>query len=88
MDDGKMTEFLIKLNAELAALNANMKNVLDKLTQHEQRLIDLERGKGQEQQQGLKDAAIMWLVKGLVAATLTIGSLTGAAGLIKGIFAQ
>ena len=84
MDDGKMTEFLIKLNAELAALNANMKNVLDKLTQHEQRLMDLERGKGQ----GLKDAAIMWLVKGLVAATLTIGSLTGAAGLIKGIFAQ
>ena len=40
MNDEKITEFFIKLNGELQALNANMRNVLDKLTNHEQRLTN------------------------------------------------
>lgn len=78
MDDNKVTELIIKITSELASLNANMKSVLDKLTSHEQRISALEQGK-----MGMKDTVIQWLVKGLIASLMIIGSLTGAAGLIK-----
>lgn len=78
MDDNQVTELIIKITSELASLNANMKSVLDKLTSHEQRISALEQGKI-----GMKDTAIQWLVKGLIASLMIIGSLTGAAGLIK-----
>lgn len=42
MNDEQITEFFIKLNGELSALNTNMRNVLEKLTNHEQRLMNLE----------------------------------------------
>ncbi len=35
MNDEKITEFFIKLTGELSSLNANMKSVLEKLTNHE-----------------------------------------------------
>lgn len=78
MDDNQVTELIIKITSELASLNANMKSVLDKLTSHEQRISALEQGK-----MGMKDTVIQWLVKGLIASLMIIGSLTGAAGLIK-----
>lgn len=77
MTDSQITELIIKVTSELASLNANMKGVLDKLTSHEQRISALEQGK-----MSLKDATVQWLVKGLIAAILVIGSLTGASGLI------
>lgn len=78
MTEEKLTDLVIKITSELSALNQNMRNVLDKLTTHEQRITALEQSKV-----GMKDAAIQWLVKGLIAAIMVIGSLTGAAGLIK-----
>lgn len=78
MTEEKLTDLVIKITSELSALNQNMRNVLDKLTTHEQRITALE-----QQKVGMKDAAIQWLVKGLIAAIMVIGSLTGAAGLIK-----
>lgn len=81
MTDSKMTDLVIKITAELSALNANMKNVLDKLTSHEQRITALENGKS-----SLKDAAVQWLLKGLIASIFIIGSLTGAGGILKGLF--
>lgn len=81
MTDEKMTDLVIKITSELSTLNANMKSVLDKLTSHEQRISALEQNK-----LGLKDTLIAWLVKGLVASIMVIGSLTGAASLIKAVF--
>lgn len=81
MTDEKMTDLVIKITSELSTLNANMKSVLDKLTSHEQRISALEQNKI-----GLKDTVIAWLVKGLVASIMVIGSLTGAASLIKAVF--
>lgn len=78
MNQDKFTDIAIKITAELSALNANMKNVLDKLADHEKRLDDLERGKC-----GFKDTVILWLVKGVIAAVMVIGSLTGASALIQ-----
>lgn len=80
MNDDKMTDLIIKITSELSSLNANMKSVLDKLTSHEKRISALEQNKI-----GMKDTIIQWLVKGLIASIMIIGSLTGASALIKGI---
>lgn len=78
MTDEKMTELIINITSELASLNANMKSVLDKLTSHEQRISALEQGKA-----SLKDTMVQWLLKGLIASIMIIGSLTGASALIQ-----
>lgn len=78
MNDEKITEYFIKLNSELAALNANMKNVLDKLTNHEQRLTNLETKKDGD----WKTQLLMLLAKATVIGMVAIGSLTGASGII------
>lgn len=80
MNDEKMTELVIKITSELATLNANMTVVLDKLYMHEQRISALEQHKV-----GMKDTIISWLVKGLIASLMIIGSLTGASALIKSV---
>lgn len=78
MTDTKMTELIIKITSELAALNTNMKCTLDKLADHEKRLDDLEKGKGIS----LKDSVIALSVKGLVIAIISLGSVVGAGTLI------
>ena len=84
MNDEKITEFFIKLNGELQALNANMRNVLDKLTNHEQRLTNLE----QKKDEGWKNQLLMLLAKATVIGLMAIGSLTGASGLIKQVLGK
>ena len=79
MNDDKITEFLIELNGQLQSLNANMKNVLDKLTNHEQRLTSLE----QKKEEGWKNQLLMLLAKATVIGLVAIGSLTGASSLIQ-----
>lgn len=81
MQDNQLTELIIKISSELATLNANMANVLSTLAKHETRLTELENGKC-----SLKDTAIQWLVKGLVASILTVASLAGAGSLIVKFF--
>lgn len=78
MNDEKITEFFIKLTGELSALNANMKNVLDKLTNHEQRLTNLETKKEGD----WKNQLLMLLAKATVIGMVAIGSLTGASSII------
>lgn len=81
MQDSKLTDLIIKISTELAALNANMTTVLGTLAKHETRLLELEKSKT-----SLKDTVIQWLVKGLVTAVITIGSLTGAGALLAKVF--
>lgn len=79
MNQDMFTDLTIKITSELAALNANMKNVLDKLADHEKRIEDLEKSKNYS----FKDNLIQLLVKGLVASIFVIGSITGASAMIK-----
>lgn len=88
MNQDTFIELTIKITAELSDLNANMKNVLDKLADHEKRIDDLERGCGKTTIHDIKDTIIMWLVKGTVVAFITIGSLTGASALIQKVLGQ
>ena len=88
MNQDTFIDLTIKITAELSDLNANMKNVLDKLADHERRIDDLERGCGKTTIHDIKDTIIMWLVKGTVVAFITIGSLTGASALIQKVLGQ
>lgn len=81
MTDAKVEELVLTISTQLATLNEQTKQVLATLTKHEERLTKLE-----DEKTGLKDTLIQWLAKGLVASTLTIGTLTGAAGLIAKFF--
>ena len=69
---------MIKITSELAALNTNMRSVLDKLTSHEQRISALEQGKT-----GVKDNIVKWLVIALIGSIGIIATLTGSTAIIK-----
>lgn len=72
----------VKISTQIGELNGFIKTALDKLADHEKRLDDLEKGKGNS----LKDTVIQWLVKGLVASVFVIGSLCGAGSILKSLF--
>lgn len=71
-------DIFVKMSAQLGSIDSSIKTLCDRIADHENRLSALEQNKV-----GLKDSVVALLVKGLVVAVLTIGSLTGAAGLIK-----
>lgn len=81
MTEDRIEELLLRFTESISELNANMKSALEKIANHESRLSNLENGKC-----SLKDTAIQWLVKGLVASILTVASLAGAGGLIVKFF--
>lgn len=72
----------VKISQQIGELNSSIKAALDKIANHESRLTLLEQGKV-----SFKDATIQYLVKGLIAAILVIGSLTGSATLIQKVLA-
>lgn len=82
MSDTDHLDIWVKISTQIGELNGFIKTALDKLADHEKRLDDLEKGKGTS----WKDDLLKWLARGLVASILVIGSLTGAAGLIKSVF--
>ena len=86
MNEEKITEFFIKLTTELASLNTNMKSVLDRLTNHENRLLELElKEKENQAKNSLVQQLIPFLVKGLLICLGIIGTLTGSGALLKNI---
>lgn len=78
MTEERLTDLVIQITSGIAELNANMKTALGKISDHEKRIDELEKNKV-----GIKDTVIQWLVKGIVVAVITIGSLTGASALIQ-----
>lgn len=79
MTDEKMTEFIIKLTGELSSLNANMKSVLDKLTNHEQRLTNLETKKDND----WKVQLLMLLAKATTIGLVALAGVAGAGGILS-----
>ena len=82
MTEERLTDLVIQITSGIAELNANMKSALGKISDHEKRIDELEKNKV-----GIKDTVIQWLVKGIVVAVITIGSLTGASALIQKVLA-
>lgn len=84
MNNDMFTDLAIKITAELSALNANMKNVLDKLADHEKRLDDLEKKKD-DKEDNWKTQLLLLLAKAAVIGGVSIASLVGAGGILSKI---
>ena len=84
LDDDKILEALIKIEAQLAELNANQKNLQAILVNHENRITNIESATAKEKT-SFKDDLIQMLVKGIVGSIFIIGSLAGAGGILAKI---
>ena len=84
LNDDKILETLIKIEAQLAELNANQKNLQAILVNHENRITSIESTTVKEKT-SFKDDIIQMLVKGIVGSIFVIGSLAGAGGILAKI---
>ena len=85
MNEENFTQLAIKISSELASLNTNMTQVLNKISEHDERIKNLEKGESNDDKKFVKQLAL-WGIKGLLIALGIIGTLTGSAGIIKQIF--
>ena len=85
LNDDKILETLIKIEAQLAELNANQKNLQAILVNHENRITNIESTTTKEKT-SFKDDIIRLLIKGLVGSIFIIGSLAGAGSILAKIF--
>lgn len=74
----------VKISSQIGELNASVKSVLDKLTNHEQRLTSLETKKDGD----WKVSLIMLLAKASVIGLVSIGSLVGASSMIQKVLGE
>ena len=84
LNDDKILETLIKIEAQLAELNANQKNLQAILVNHENRITNIESATTKEKT-SFKDDLIQMLIKGIVGSIFVIGSLAGAGGILAKI---
>ena len=84
LNDDKILETLIKIEAQLAELNANQKNLQAILVNHENRITSIESTTVKEKT-SFKDDLIQLMIKGLVGSIFVIGSLAGAGGILAKI---
>jgi len=82
MNEDKLTEIIIKITSELSSLNQNMKTTLEKLSNHELRIMDLEKNKGDG---NVLKEIVPWLVKGLIISLGVIATVSGAGAILKPI---
>lgn len=89
MSEDKITELVMKVTGELAALNANMRSVLDTLANHAERIRKLELHPSNAVSIGkcgegdFKTELLRLLAKATVIGLCVIATLTGASGLIS-----
>lgn len=99
MNDDQILTLLIELKSLVAGIATKLDSTEKALTmantmllEHERRLTKVEAarsdGTAKAEPTNWKDGLIQMLVKGLVAAILTIGSLTGASALIKQVWSD
>ncbi len=97
MNDDQILTLLIELKSLVAGIATKLDSTEKALTmannmllEHERRLTKVEtvRSDARAEPSNWKDGLIQMLVKGLVAAILTIGSLTGASALIKQVWSD
>ena len=79
MTNDQIETLIIKISNELAALNANLTNIVSMVNRHETQLADL---KGKENT--FKNNIIQLLVKGTIISLMSFGTLCGAGKLIAG----
>lgn len=86
MDNADLTKVAFDISTSLAALNANMEQVLKKMTDHESRICNLEHYHPTQSDDSFKNEMLKLLAKATVIGLVVIGSLTGAGTIIAKMF--
>ena len=81
MNQEALTKIAFEISTSLAALNANMEQVLEKMADHETRLHQLEQY-SPIKDDTFKTELLKLLAKSTIISLVVIGSLTGASTLI------
>ena len=76
-------EIWVKISQQIGEISAEIKGVLEKLANHEQRLTTLELHKGGGED--WKTTLLMLLAKSTIIGLVVIGGLAGVGDLLKGI---
>ena len=83
MDQEALTKIAFEISTSLAALNANMEQVLAKMDDHETRLTQLEKYEyAPIKDDTFKSEMLKLLAKSTIISLIVISSLTGASSLI------
>ena len=86
MNQESLTKIAFEISTSLAALNANMEQVLSKMADHETRLNQLEQYEyAPIKDDTFKTELLKLLAKSTIIGLVVIGSLTGASGVISKI---
>lgn len=86
MNDNQITALIIEIKSSLASILAKVENVQAVLNNHESRIQQIEHDSPKKED--YKTELLKLLGKGILIALLTIGSLTGASGLIAQILGK
>lgn len=79
MNSNRIEELLVKFTEEISSLNSNMRSVLERLTNHENRITAIEQNKT-----GLKEDFLKMLVRTLTISVVGLVILGGGSvGLAK-----
>ena len=83
MNQEALTKIAFEISTSLAALNANMEQVLSKMAEHEARLHSLEQYEyAPIKDDSFKTELLKLLAKSTIISLVVISSLTGASRLI------
>lgn len=86
MTSEDLTKIAFDISNSLAALNANMESVLEKMADHENRIHLLEQYHPKSKDDSFKDDLLKLLARATVIGLVVIGSLTGAGTIIAKMF--
>ena len=78
-------EIWVKISQQIGEISAEIRGVLEKLANHEQRLTTLELHKGGED---WRTTLLMLLAKSTIIGLVVIGGLAGVGDLLKSIFVK
>lgn len=80
MTNDQIETLILKISNELAALNANLTNIVNIVNRHETQLANLK----DNTENSFKNNIIQLLVKGTIISLMSFGTLCGAGKLIAG----
>ena len=75
----------VKISQQIGELNASIKNVLDNISNHEGRILRLERNSN-ERHENWKNDLLMLLAKAVVVGSVAVATLVGGGSVLAKIF--
>ena len=86
MNQENLTKIAFEISNNLAALNSKFETVIQKLSDHETRLHQLEHNNQVENDQNFKEELLKLLAKTVTISIVVLGCVVGAGGAISKMF--